>query len=286
MSKERWLARWEPTAMGCMLAQLLVTDFPSVKEKRQPSLLTHRLRFAGVSLSFCSRQNQSCSGPISFRQLLSWARWYQTGEKPTLVFHAERLIVEMIRSRLASKTGVENEWGWRWNQTGCEFTVAPAAEEQGKFITLCLNFLYVGKFPLEKKETLVSSLVFMSRTFLIALHSFLLAWEVLPLFSPFSSLHSAGICTCVCGQDTALGTEERAGRWAVVLSSVLWGRQMSLDSVARRAGGKAGTRERERKYGSGLCLSEGIPERSGIWGDAWEKNKLSPVPQFCEAGID
>lgn len=36
---------------------------------------------------------------------------------------------------------------------------------------------------------------------------------------------------------------------------------MSLDSVARRAGGKAGTRERERKYGSGLCLSEGIPEK-------------------------
>lgn len=47
------------------------------------------------------------------------------------------------------------------------------------------DLLYVGKFPLEKKETLVSSLVFMSRTFLIASHSFLWPEKYCLCFLPF-----------------------------------------------------------------------------------------------------
>ena len=143
------------------------------------------------------------------------------------------------------------------------------------YFFMCWHFSIKKEKGMKRKETLVSSPVFMSRTFLIASHSFLSPQGVLLLFSPLSSFHSANISRHVFGGDTVLDTKGQADGWVLVLSLQSCGEdRWSLDSVARQAGGKAGTREGERKNSSGSCTVEGIPGRSGIWGDPWKKSTV------------
>ena len=75
------------------------------------------------------------------------------------------------------------------------------------YLFICWKFS-IKKEKKRNKKTLVSSPVFMSRTFLIASHPFLSPQGVLlPLFSPLLSFHSTSISRHIFAGDTMLGTE-------------------------------------------------------------------------------
>ena len=142
------------------------------------------------------------------------------------------------------------------------------------------HFFICGKFSIkkEKKKTLVSSPVFMSKTFLTASHPFLSPQGVLPLIFSFVGFSfNKQLQTWLWGWGyTVLGTQGHADRWVLVLYSHFHGEhRWSLESVARQAGRKTGTKGK-RKNSSGLCPLEQISGRSGIWADT-RKEEYSSV---------
>lgn len=111
-----------------------------------------------------------------------------------------------------------------------------------------LYFFMCWVFSIAKREALVSSPVFMSRTFLIFLIFFPFSLRNIASFSPFLSFHSANVSRHLFREDTVLGFEGQADGPVLVLSLQSHERrQMELRQCGQAGWGKGWHKRREEK---------------------------------------